>query len=470
MTASKRDILGEVLVKKEASFSSTLGLFISGIVSIFGVYGLISPLFGDNVGGLVSTIIALVFLLIIVDNIKRASLVRFVNSILRAKIMQSASSKSGYLVIFGVSMVMVILLDIVGSWTTAEKGANMYTQSKTSDSMEFTLAKADADNYPIALQAWRTSKTEGYASCKESWRGWKSKYLRTCKQEWDATNPQPQQHATALKAFNEVSKAKVGFLDKYLFGAVFTLLLMVTLLMQYLTIAKIIDDFSDRRDELNPENIAFIVDEIGEYEAQQIEHRQELARNSANQANINNAFSRQFALAGQEIDNNRKTNIIQSRGRTAVRISNTSSAKSLPSPESNVVDVETEQPRKERLSWNRQKAKSAKAVEAPIEVETVIALKTAPIIKKETPISAPSGSLTLMEAFEALFKNQQQKGEKLTPKREVIDISKWAEVKTLSGHYATLIRLKVIELVGTNQGYYAKMNYKKAHKIVSKQG
>jgi VIT1/CCC1 family predicted Fe2+/Mn2+ transporter len=126
-------IVQKYLVQNAHDLKSLGGLLVSGIISTFGVYGLIAPFFTTD--GVLSSkvytaLVAFVIVLVIFDTIKRASFTKWLNSILKEVILLKKRATS-YLIITILSTFFLISLDALGSWTTAELGANLYLQAKT---------------------------------------------------------------------------------------------------------------------------------------------------------------------------------------------------------------------------------------------------------------------------------------------------------------------------------------------------
>ncbi len=331
----KNKILEDYLISSSHDLKSIGGFIVSGIVSTFGVYSVIRPFFTDkevtNYATLNTALIAFVVVLIIFDTIKRGALTKFFNSLLKKKIIDS-KVKKGYLVIAVFATLFMIMLDGLGSWSTAEKGANLYSQFKTNSSTEYQIlqqnaesGKQEASNYPLLLEAWKQSKQDAYKNCNDTWRGWKAKYKANCKKEWDNAHPMPQPTNNAqikLDDYESIKSNKEGFLDKYLFIILFVLLLLMTLLMQYLTIAKIYDDYNEIEEGLTSERIDFINDTIQEHETILAEHEQQVAEMMANSTREKKGKDRKFQEIGEAIAITHKQKMIDTRAKTVKRIAN----------------------------------------------------------------------------------------------------------------------------------------------------
>lgn len=429
----KNEILADYLISGSHDLKSIGGLIVSGIVSTFGVYSVIRPFF-DGAGTLNTAIIAFIITLIIFDTIKRGALTKFFNSLLKKKIIKS-KAKKGYLVIAVFASIFMILLDGLGAWSTAEKGAALYTQFKTNSSTEYQIlqqnaesGKATAQNYTLELSAWKESKSEAYANCNDKWQGWKAKYKAKCKEEWNTANPMPKQTTTGqikIDDYKSIKSDQEGFLDKYLFMILFVLLALMTLLMQYLTIAKIYDDYNEIEEGLTFERIQFINDTIKEHETILADHEQQLAEMIANSTREKKSKDRKFQEIGEAIAITHKQKINETRAKTVMRIANN---EYVPQEQSRAGFV------RHPFSFNQE---------------------------NEQP-SADAGSidddpnyLRVGEILLRLWNNGKVKaGDKLTPKTKVINIKRRKDVDVLSAVYNKLVTNGYAELRG-NQGYFA---------------
>jgi len=328
-------ILSDYLINSSHDLKSVGGLVVSGIISTFGVYSLIRPFFTDgevtNTATLNTALIAFVIVLIIFDTVKRGAFTKYFNSLLKKKIIES-KVKRGYLVIAIFATVFMIGLDTLGSWSTAEKGASLYTQFKTNSSTEYQIlqqnaenGKIEANNYPLQLEAWKQSKKDAYNTCMEQWKGWKAKYKAKCKKDWNNAHPMPQPTSTGqikIDDYKNIKEDNQSFLDKYLFTILFILLSLMTLLMQYLTISKIYDDYNDIEESLTFDRISFIQDTIQEHEQILAEHEQQTAELLANAQREKKSKDRKFVEIGEAIAITHKEKRNATRAETVKRIAN----------------------------------------------------------------------------------------------------------------------------------------------------
>ena len=331
----KNQILADYLISSSHDLKSIGGLLVSGIISTFGMYSIVLPFFSTgeevNTSTLNTALFSFVIMLIIFDTVKRGALTKFFNSLLKKKII-SSTAKKGYLVISVFAIMFMVLLDALGSYATAEKGATLYSQFKTNGSTEFKIlqqnaetGKATASNYTLVLEAWKDSKEEAKTTCTEKWKGWKAKYKATCKEDWNKANPMPKQTADGqikIDDYKAIKKDGQGFLDEWLFIILFVLLSLMTLLMQYLTIAKIYDDYNEIEESLTFERIEFINDNIQEHETILAEHEQQTAEMMANSKREKNVQDRRFQKTGEAIAIEHKKKNVETRGKTVKRIAN----------------------------------------------------------------------------------------------------------------------------------------------------
>jgi hypothetical protein len=326
----KNKILERFLIKGSHNAKSIGGLIASGIVSTFGVYGLTAPFFTEETR-LYIALFSFVVLLIILDTIKRGAFTKFLNSLLKKIIIEKKASKI-YLIIFIFSTSFMISLDLLGVFATSEMGAKLYTQSKTTNSTEFKILEQNAENgkqesqsFTTVLKVWEKTKAESYKTCNDQWKGWKTKYKAKCKKEWLEKNPMPINTANSnikISDFKAIEESKKGFLDKWLQTILFVILGLLTLLMQYLTIAKIYDDFEEIEESLTTERISFINDTIQEHFSILAEYEQAQAEMLADSERAKKTEELKFQEVGEAIAITHKKKMVQTRGKTVKRIAN----------------------------------------------------------------------------------------------------------------------------------------------------
>jgi len=326
----KNKILQGFLIQGSHNFKSLGGLLASGVVSTFGVFTLTAPFFTSETS-LYIALISFVVLLVILDTIKRGSFTKFLNSLLKKTILGKKASKT-YLIIFIGAFSFVVALDLVGVLSTAEKGANLYSQTKTTESREFKILEQNAENgkaqnlsYTTTLRVWQEVKKGADLSCNEQWKGWKTKYKAKCKNEWLEKNPMPQNTANTnieISDYKQIKKSFDGFLDNWLQTILTVVLGLFTLLMQYLTIAKIYDDYDEIDESLTDTRISFINDTIQEHFTILAEYEQEQSKMYANSEREKKNQDLKFQEVGEGIAITNKKKMVGIRGETLKRIAN----------------------------------------------------------------------------------------------------------------------------------------------------
>ena len=419
----KNKILEDYLINSSHDLKSVGGLLVSGIISTFGVYSIIKPFFGEGSHSLTVALISFVIVLIIFDTIKRGSLTKFFNSLLKKKIIGS-KPKKGYLVIAVFATIFMVLLDGLGAWSTAEKGADLYTQYKTNSSTEYQIlqqnaesGKATAQNYTLELSVWQQSKADAYQVCNEKWHGWKAKYKAKCKEEWNTANPMPKQTTDGqikIDDYQSIKNDQRGFLDEYLFIILFSLLALMTLLMQYLTIARIYDDYNDIDESLTFERIEFINDTIQEHETIVAEHEQQVAEMMANSTREKKHQDKKFQEVGEAIAITHKKKMVHTRAETVKRIANN--------------------------EYVPQEQAKAGFVHNPFHEDEGVT------VQDEKSVT---GALSKFDIVEALF-NGMDEDNKLTSKTKIIDVKN----RTEDRHYKEVMeKLKKCAIVEFKRGY-----------------
>ncbi len=415
----KNKILERFLIQGSHNLKSIGGLLVSGIVSTFGVYTLIKPFFSSQTS-LYIAIIAFIVLLIILDTIKRGAFTKFLNSLLKKIIINKAISKT-YLIIFIGAFIFLVGLDFLGVLSTAEKGANLYSQSKTTESTEFKIleqnsenGKAQNSNYTEVLKVWKETKAESYKNCDEEWKGWKSKYKAKCKKKWLEKNPMPQNTANAnikISDYKEIKKGFNGFLDEWLQTILTIILSLFTLLMQYLTIAKIYDDYDEINESLTCTRIAFINDTIQEHFSILAEYEQAQAEMLADSEREKKAQDLKFQEVGEAIAITHKVKMVETRGKTVKRIANNSY---IPKEESKSAFVRTG---KEKKEFNK---------------EEII--------------------------FKLFLNGKAKKGDKLTSKGELINVKDRGQNEKMVALYEELENKKLL-VFKTGKGYFSLVDF-----------
>lgn len=424
----KNKILQGFLIQGSHNLKSLGGLLASGVVSTFGVYALTSPFFTSETS-LYIALISFVVLLIVLDTIKRGSFTNFLNSLLKKIILGKKASKT-YLIIFIGAFSFMVALDLVGVLSTAEKGANLYSQSKTTDSTEFKILEQNAENgkqaastYSTTLKVWQEVKKGADLTCKEKWKGWKAKYKAKCKKEWLEANPMPKNTANTninIEDYKQIKKSFDGFLDEWLKTILTVVLGLFTLLMQYLTIAKIYDDYDEIEESLTPTRIDFINDTIQEHFTILAEYEQAQAKMYADSEREKKNQDLKFQEVGEGIAITNKKKMVVIRGKTLKRIANN--------------------------TFSNEKNKSAFVYTGEKE-------------------NLKKGDFNKEEMTFKLFKNGKAKqGDFLTPKTDLIDVKDRKENQKMVALYKELEGMNLVEFK-TGIGYKALVNYSSLEKI-----
>lgn len=326
----KNKILQKYLIQGSHNLKSLGGLFASGVVSTFGVFTLVKPFFSEETS-LYIALTSFVMLLILLDTIKRGAFTKFLNSLLKKIILGKKASKT-YFIIFVGAFSFLVFLDLLGVLSTAEKGANLYSQSKTTESTEFKILEQNAENgkqatatYSTTLTVWQEVKKGADLACTEQWKGWKAKYKAKCKKEWLEANPMPKNTANAnieISDYKKIKKSFGGFLDNWLQTILTIVLSLFTLLMQYLTLAKIYDDYDEIEESLTDTRVNFINDDIQEHFTILAEYEQEQSKMYANSEREKKAQDLKFQEVGEGIAITNKKKMVGIRGETLKRIAN----------------------------------------------------------------------------------------------------------------------------------------------------
>ena len=327
---TKEEILKPYLINGNHDFKSIFGLTASAIVSTIGVYGFLTSV-TDTQKALTISVVLFVVLLIIVDTIKRGALTKYFNSILRGMI-EGTKIKKFLLVVTIITAMFAFTLDIVGSFSTADILIKSYQEKRNTTSKEFELLEANAEsgaeqakNFPLLLSSWKEDRTLAYQNCSEKWKGWKSKYKADCKTEWDEKNPKPiQSTATTVKVedYKAINAQNTDFITEYGFYIAFVLFATLTAIFQYLTIAKIYDDFKELEDDLSNDKIDFINDTIEEHKTIQANHEQQMAEMMADSSREKKTLDKEFKRIGEGITITHKQKRNETRGKTVMRIAN----------------------------------------------------------------------------------------------------------------------------------------------------
>jgi hypothetical protein len=259
--------LKDELIKFGTSKVELSAIIFSAVVSVFGIYQVAqAKASGMN---LLYIMLGLVVLLVVLDQVKRRGFVNLFNNMIKDKILDRVKSYGVEKLSIFLAVSILIVFDLVGSWSTADHLAKAYRDNKVNNSYELQVdrkAKAEAQGqlaqYRADLSEWQSSKNDAFQICADKWKGWKSKYNANCKAEWLADNPKPRKvdytnyrglsMATVHRA---EQKADDEFLVKYLFWILLFFFMSLTLIAQRMTVESIIEEFKARMEDLGDEKI-----------------------------------------------------------------------------------------------------------------------------------------------------------------------------------------------------------------------
>ena len=325
-------ILADYQIKFTPTLKSALALLFSGLISTFGVYSIISGMMSDD--NLQIAIGVFVIILAVADTVKRASLAKYYNSIIRKDITKNGKVLKMNLVITFLALAFMVVFDFVGSFATAEYVKNKYSESRTTDSKEYELLEANAENgkseielYKIELATYQKAKADNAITCSEKWKGWKAKYKAKCKTDWEAANPKPTKPtANTTVSISDYSSLKESanddFLSRNIFNIILFLSLALTLILQYTTVSEIKDNYDKIRETLSPMVLGILQDRLSELETNMIEH--ETLRNKviSDGDKVEKTELRNFEKLGKAIELMTLNKAVESRGKTVQRIAN----------------------------------------------------------------------------------------------------------------------------------------------------
>ncbi len=441
----REDILKGFQIPSTPTIKSLLGLFFSGLISVYGIYSILLSL-GIEGNTMYKAIGVFVLILIVADTFKRGALARFYNSQIRNVIVGAKVLKM-QLVVSALALAFMVVFDIVGSFSTANYVEAKYQEFQATDSKEFELlesnakiGQADTSLYSQELTIWQNDKKEGYQTCVEKWKGWKSKYKATCKEEWDSDNPKPikpnSNGSVSVEDYKSVKdNANGDFLSEYIFYIILFLSLALTMLLQYTTISEIDNNKDDIDQSLTSMVIGILQDRLKELETNMIQHETQRNELLSDADKEEKKLGRDFETRGKAIALLGLGKAVDARGKTVHRIANNEYV-------------------------NTDEAKAGFVV--------------TPFSEEEEKKTTKEELLTEDEIIDRLFfienikhKHTVMMGEeqKLNPKPKVINTAKRTEVNALSKVYKKLIRLGIAELRG-NKGYYSLVSYKEAFKRI----
>lgn len=326
------NILKDYQISFKPTPKSLGALLFSGLISTFGIYSILQGMISED--NLQIALGVFVLVLGVADTVKRSSLAKYYNSIIRKDITQNGKVLKMNMVIAVIAMLFMVVFDFVGSFATAEYVKNKYSESRTTDSKEYALLEANAENgkdeislYKTELATWQKDKSDASVTCAEKWKGWKSKYKAKCKEEWETKNPKPIKPSSnttvSIADYSDLkSSANDDFLSRNIFNIVLFLSLALTMILQYTTVSEIKDNFDGIKETLTPMVLGILQDRLSELETNMIEH--ETLRNKviSDGDKVEKTELRKFEKLGKAIGLMTLNKAVESRGNTVKRIAN----------------------------------------------------------------------------------------------------------------------------------------------------
>jgi len=266
--------LQNVLIKFKTTKKELMAILFSALVSAFGVYQIIvSRMSKEDV---IYTMIGLVIILAILDQVKRRGLISLFNDMIKDKILGRENSYTFAKIILGLTVGILFMLDVVGSWSTSEYISQSYKNSQITKSEEFIYDnmkkeenKANNQAYLADMATWNAQKADAFEICHNKYIGWKKKYEANCKADWLKFNPAPNRSeyinysGMSANTFNAVkSKTEDEFLVKYLFWFLLFFFMSLTIIAQKLTVSDTIEEYKEIMEDLTPKMIGVYIDRI----------------------------------------------------------------------------------------------------------------------------------------------------------------------------------------------------------------
>ena len=328
----REDILKDYQIKFTPTLKSVGALIFSGLISTFGIYSLIKGMVeADNLQIALSVF---VLVLIVADTVKRSSLAKYYNSIIRKDIIKSGKILKVNLFIFFLALLFMVMFDFVGSYATATYAQSKYREFKTTDSKEFELleekatnAKSEVSLYKLELATYQKDKAEASVTCSEKWKGWKSKYKAKCKEDWEAKHPKPikpnSNTTVSVKDYTELKESNNNdFLSRNIFNIVLFLSLALTMILQYTTVSEIKDNFDSIKETLTVLVLGILQDRLAELETNMIVHETKRNEVISQGDKREKEHKRDFEKLGKAIELMTFKKAVESREKTVLKISN----------------------------------------------------------------------------------------------------------------------------------------------------
>ena len=273
------EILKDYQIKFTPTLKSLGALVFSGIISTFGIYSIIVGMVDDD--NLQIALGVFVLVLIVADTVKRSSLAKYYNSIIRKEITKNGKVLRVNLFIASLALLFMVVFDFVGAYATANYAQAKYSEFQTTDSKEFELMEAKATSGSEATQIYLQLKSDyvksenkAIASCNESWRvpRYRTKNAQ-CMDAWRSSHAEPKQ--SEIKTDTTVSvadykalkdSANDDFLSRNIFNIVLFLSLALTMILQYTTVSEIKDNFDNIKETLTILVLGILQDRLSELE------------------------------------------------------------------------------------------------------------------------------------------------------------------------------------------------------------
>lgn len=417
----ENEILNRYLIDGSHDIKSIFGLIASAIVSTIGVYNFLDSVTTTE-RALYIAIGFFITLLAVVDTIKRGALTKYFNGLLK-KLIRGLNIAIFYLFIAIFGAIFAFTLDIVGSHSTAQFLIKKYQEHKSTSSKEFEILEANAKSgkdstmlYIQMVNDWRADEQKAKQDCDSKWRVPKYRTKNSqCMENWRNSNPKPTkeilntQSTISLSDYKAIQTQNEDFITRYGFYIAFALFVALTALFQYLTIAKLYDQYREILESLTTERIEFINDTIKEHESILAEHEQQVAEMMADSEREKKAQDRKFQEVGEAIAITHKKKLVNTRAKTVKRIANNDY---VPQEQSKTAHIYTGK--------------------EPFNKEEII--------------------------YKLFLNGEAKKGDKLTAKGELINIKNRAENEKMVALYSELERLGLINNK-TGRGYYALVDY-----------
>jgi len=253
----KRQAYGELFTSPALTKTILTVLTISGIVSISSTMMMVEKF---NISSEKTLYIAIsgIILLILLDYVKRLFFSNYVNSEIEEPITEIKKSKLSLVMLF-LTVTAVLMIDLMGSYSTAIMVEQQMQKSSITDSLDYEIMQKNKDNeainmsteaYQKAHNEWKKAKAENKADCKQDWKGKKWRTKRgICINSFKEKEPKKEdfkQSATINK--DDITKIKnknSNLFIKYVFYFVFGIIGLILGVMNYLTLSEMVQNRRD---------------------------------------------------------------------------------------------------------------------------------------------------------------------------------------------------------------------------------